>query len=161
MISRSCSFCHTMVPETLTYCPSCGHQAHVSRLDYRGPKCAQGPMPVGASVPALLEALAALRRGARPDTDDTPADGTPNPEGSEAMSRKPKKVAELVTREVERTPVSADLASKIRAVDAGLEAEFHLDFAFVILARGNLVASNARDGVVPPMTATSVPNNGG
>lgn len=76
------------------------------------------------------------------------------------MPRKSKVVAP-VTREVARTPVSPDLAAKIRAVDAALEAEFSLDFAFAILARGALVAaSNAKDGVVPPVVATDAPVEG-
>lgn len=78
------------------------------------------------------------------------------------MPRKRSKVTAPVTREVRRTPVSADLAAKIRAVDAALEAEFNLDFAFAILARGALVAaSNAKDGVVPPLTSTNVPDAAG
>lgn len=70
------------------------------------------------------------------------------------MSNETPKPTAPHTREVKRTPVSADLAAKIRAVDAALEAEFGSDFACVILARGALVAaSNAKDGVVPPVVA--------
>ncbi len=60
--------------------------------------------------------------------------------------------AEEVTRpNVVTVPVSADLAAKIRAVDAGMEAEFGNDFAYGIMANGGLVAaSNAKDGYVPP-----------
>lgn len=70
------------------------------------------------------------------------------------MSNETPKPTAPHTREVKRTAASSDLAAKIRAVDAALEAEFGSDFAFVILARGALVAaSNAKDGVVPPVVA--------
>jgi len=77
------------------------------------------------------------------------------------MPSEPSKVTAPVTREVKRTPVSLELAGKIRAVDAALETEFGMDFAFVILARGALVAgSNSKDRVVPPLVATDGPNDG-
>ncbi len=155
MISRMCSHCDTMVSETLTDCPKCGHQPHVARWDCLCPKCARArrrasapdaPAPI---APTSTEAINRLRRSADTDAASDPL----NPEGSDAMpKKKTPATAAPITREIKRTPVSDDLAAKIRAVDAGLEAEFHLDFAFVILARGNVVAaSNARDGVVPPV----------
>jgi hypothetical protein len=107
-----------------------------------------------------VEALAALRQGAI--QDDCPTDGAANPEGKTTMSSEEKKITAPVTREVKRTPVSPDLAEKIRAVDTALEAEFAMDFAFVILAKGALVSSsNSRDGVVPPMIATGEAGEGG
>ena len=78
--------------------------------------------------------------------------------GKATKGKKAKKAAgtvvaaEVVTRDNPATvAVSADLAAKIRAVDAGLEAEFGHDFAYGIMAGGGLVAaSNAKDGYVPP-----------
>lgn len=49
------------------------------------------------------------------------------------------------------TPVSAGLAKKIRAVDAGMVAEFGLDLAYSMMANGKIVAaSNSTDGFIPP-----------
>jgi hypothetical protein len=145
-------------------CQTCGHDAFQPRMCCGCSRCSLARRRAAASdapaplVPAITEALNRLRPEVAPGR---PAAGTPNPEEDEAMSRTPKKVTAPVTREVKRTPVSAELAAKIRDVDAALEAEFNLDFAFVILARGNLVAaSNARDGVVPPTVATDTPEGG-
>lgn len=157
LTSRLCSWCDSMnIVGGPTWCRTCGHDAFRPRMACGCPRCERARRRAAASdapaplAPAITEALNRLRQEVT--QEDGAADGILNPEGDEAMSRKPKKVTAPVTSEVERTPVSTDLAAKIRAVDAALEAEFGLDFAFAILARGKLVsASNARDGVVPPL----------
>jgi hypothetical protein len=153
-----------MVPETHTYCPKCGHQAHVCRLDCMCPKCARArrlaataevPAPL---APAITAALAALRRGAAQHQDDCPVNETPNPEGSVTMSDETPKATAPYTRELKRTPVSPKLAAAIRTVDELLVAELGNDFAYAVLGRGLLIAaSNSKDGVVPPAVATDAP----
>jgi hypothetical protein len=77
------------------------------------------------------------------------------------MSNEPKKVTAPVTREIKRTPVSAELAAKIRDLDAALTDEFGLDVAWVLLARDGVVASsNAKHGILPPVVVTDAPNEG-
>ena len=66
-----------------------------------------------------------------------------------------------VTRDVKRTPVSTDLAEKLRAADEALMAEFGFDLSYVVMARdGIVVASNSRDGYLPPLVAPATPDGG-
>ncbi len=66
-----------------------------------------------------------------------------------------------VTRDVKRTPVSVDLAEKLRAADEALMAEFGFDLSYVVLARDGIVAaSNSRDGYLPPLVVPATPDGG-
>lgn len=151
--SRSCSWCHTSNLATTRYCENCHHEAHVARLDCSCPRCATtrksvsaslAPMPIASIVD---EAIAGLRGLVRSDCKPTT---TPNKPNSETITS-PK------TREFTRTPVSDELATKIRAFDQGLMAEFGpVCFAYSIIANDGLVAaSNSRDGFVEPLVATA------
>jgi hypothetical protein len=149
-----------MNPVAERYCHSCGHEAHVARLDCQCPRCstarrraaaADSPTPLGG---AIVEALAALRRGS-----------TSNHSEESAMTRKrnTENVPDptLVTREVKRTPVTADLAEKIRAFDEAMLATFGFDVCYVVMARDGIVAaSNSRDGYLPPIVAPAAPEGG-
>lgn len=71
------------------------------------------------------------------------------------------KVTAPVTREIKRTPVSAELAAKIRDLDTALTAEFGLDTAWVVLARDGVVASsNAKHGVLSPVVRADAADEG-
>lgn len=60
-----------------------------------------------------------------------------------------------VTRDVKRTPVPANIAEQVRALDDALQTVFGFDLCYVVLARGGIVAaSNARDGYLPPIVTT-------
>ena len=70
--STSCGWCHAMNPVAERFCKECGHEAHVSRLLCRCPRCArQQPADQGdaASITTATEALQAvltdLRAGQR------------------------------------------------------------------------------------------------
>lgn len=60
-----CGWCHEMVPASLSSCPNCGHDAHVSRLECGCPRCrpptqAMGMAPIlgmGRPSPAEQERL--------------------------------------------------------------------------------------------------------
>lgn len=100
MLARSCSWCHSMVGETENWCPTCGHQNGVPRLDCRCPRCAKtrclatcrdSPTPLAGLV---AEVLAGLRPDTSPESDpagescatqDDPPDGLAvprvNPDG--------------------------------------------------------------------------------
>ncbi len=66
-----------------------------------------------------------------------------------------------VTRDVKRTPVSADLAEKLRAADEALMAEFGFDLSYVVMARDGIVAaSNSRDGYLMPLVIPATPDGG-
>ena len=168
MIYRTCSWCHSTNAETERWCQSCRHEAHAARLDCTCPRCSRARRRAVAGdapappVPVLTEVLNRLRQGAAQE-DDSPTDGAANPEGDVAMPRK-SKVIVPVTREVTRTPVSPALAAAIRHMDDLLVAEFHLDVAYCLLARGSVVAaSNSRDGYLPPVVneATADRSSGG
>lgn len=66
-----------------------------------------------------------------------------------------------ITRDVKRTPVSANLAEKLRAADEALMAEFGFDLSYIVMARDGIVAaSNSRDGYLPPLVASATPDGG-
>jgi hypothetical protein len=156
-----------MNPATERYCRSCHHEAHVARLDCQCPRCVTArhrAATVGPPVPipaAIAAAIAALR--SRVDAPDLPTDGPAAIEGESIMPRKNNNAPNdaPVTREVKRTPVSADLAEKIRALDETLLATYGFDLCYAIWAREGLIAaSNAKDGYVTPLVAPAVPDGG-
>lgn len=156
-ISGLCSWCDRMNPSSERFC-SCGHEAHVGRLDCRCGRCVAARHRTATAAPpvllggAIAEALAALRRG-----DPRPL---PQPEDDMARKRKTAAAPEPApeTRDVKRTPVPADLADKIRSVDEALLTAFGFDLCYLILARdGIIAASNARDGYLPPIVAPAPP----
>jgi hypothetical protein len=142
-----------MNPASERYCRSCGHEAHVARLDCLCPRCAtarrraaaaDAPTPLGG---VIAEALAALRGG-----------NTPIPSEEVTMSRKRKTATTPdptpVPRDVPRTPVSAKLAEIIRAMDNALLELYgpYAAFAYhVWIGDGLAAASNATFGFVPPI----------
>lgn len=166
LTSVMCSWCHTMnLVGGLPQCRSCGHDAFQPRMSCGCPRCesarrrAASPDAPAPLAPAVTEALTRLRRGA--DEDASFADGPAKPEGDPAMSNEPKKVIAPVTREIKRTPVSAELAAKIHDLDAALTAEFGLDVAWVLLARDSVIASsNAKHGVLAPVVRTETASEG-
>jgi hypothetical protein len=159
LISRSCSFCHSMNPASERYCRSCGHETHVARLDCQCPRCAttrrraaataDAPVPLGG---AIAEALAALRRG------DTP---TPPEEDAMARTRKnPPAPGPAPADGTPRTAVSPKLAAAIRKMDGLLMDEFgpYAAFAYAVMGGDGLIAaSNSTHGVVPPIVAEGGP----
>ena len=162
MISRSCSHCHEINPATERYCRSCGHEAHVCRLDCQCPRClrarhrasaAELPVPLADAIAGAIAAI-----GPRAGEGPNPADGPAPTEGEPTMPKKNKNTPDPapVTREVVRTPVSAKLAGIVRELDAALMEEFGpVWFAYSIMGGDGLVAaSNASDGFVPPVVST-------
>ena len=163
--SRSCSWCHSMNPTAERYCRSCGHEAHVARLDCGCPRCtfarrlaaaAASPVPLAG---AIEEALAVLRRVAPQDSPDGPAPTKPERGTTVTAKNDSGRGEPLTAQETTRTPVSARLADLIRALDEALLEEFGpVWFAYVILGRDGLVAaSDARHGFVPPLIAPAAP----
>ena len=157
MIYHTCSFCHELVLMTQPYCPKCCHEAHVARLDCKCPQCTwakrmvsqakseHSPLPISSVIDAFLTDL---RNRIHCQTELAM---TPALEGR----------SEMKPDATQATPqnlivVSEKLATAIRVVDDGLVAEFGNDFAYVIRARGGLIAaSNANDGFVPPTVASN------
>ena len=172
LISRSCSFCHSMTPATERYCRSCGHEAHVARLDCQCLRCATARRrATGTDTPVPLadviaRAIADLRLHS-PATDHLTS-LSPCLERRIAMTADNNDNVNAnspdttpVTREVKRTPVSAELAEKLRAVDEALMAEFGFDVVYIVMARdGIVVASNSRDGYLPPLVAPATSDGG-
>jgi hypothetical protein len=163
LISRSCSHCHTMNVASERYCRSCGHEAHVARLDCQCTRCnrlrravtgTDTPMPI---ADLIARTIAALR--SHPSATDHLVDLFPDPERKANMTadRNNRDVPDRVpvTRDVKRTPVPANIAEMVRALDDALQTVFGFDLCYVVLARGGIVAaSNARDGYLPPLVTT-------
>jgi len=152
------------------YCRSCGHEAHVARLDCRCPRCNRARrLATGTDAPVPLadviaRAMAALR--SRPFATDDLTSLPPCLERRIAMTADDNVNVNSpdtapVTREVKRTPVSAELAEKLRAADEALMAEFGFDMGYIVMARdGIVIASNSRDGYLPPLVAPATPDGG-
>jgi hypothetical protein len=108
------------------------------------------PTPLGG---AIAEALAALRRGDTPNHSESTMTRKHNTENVPDPTP--------VTRDVKRTPVSADLAEKIRAFDEAMLATFGFDLCYIVMARDGIVAaSNSRDGYLSPIVEPATPEGG-
>jgi hypothetical protein len=58
--TTSCGWCHAMNPTTERFCKECGHEAHVSRMLCRCPRCSRRPQTdLGDPTEIMTEAVTA------------------------------------------------------------------------------------------------------
>jgi hypothetical protein len=72
---RSCGWCHALNPATERYCKDCGHEAHVSRMECRCPRCTRVPEPIAEQD---VEAVLAELRRRQSETSSTAGDTSMN-----------------------------------------------------------------------------------